>query len=173
MGDGQRKTARQTKRPSRKSVTVLVRPMRLSDFEFVRDLSAKIDGYTVPPLYVLWMLREFHAELCLIAESSRKERLGYMLAMATGLNSRRLFIWQFASTFQGQRILAATSFAKQVQKLVKKYGIKELVFTAEPNSGATRSIRRLSKQIFERTPRPGSRLPRAISQREQEYYIFV
>jgi len=173
MTERLRKAIVQAKQVKMKAAGVSVRPMRFSDFEFIRDLTVKIDGYTVPPLYVLWMLRRFHGEFCLIAEGPRKERLGYMLAMVTGIPSRRVFIWQFASTFHGQRVQTATSFARHVHKLVKKHGIDELVFTAEPRSSGTRSIKRLSRLIFGCTPRAGSRLPKSISPREQEYHILV
>src|ERR1700676_806202 len=81
---------------------VLVRPIRLSDFRFIRGLSATIDGYTVPPPYVLWMLGRFQGELCLIAEDPNREPLGYMLAMSVGLGSSEIFIWQLVTNFRGQ-----------------------------------------------------------------------
>src|SRR5258706_13912727 len=77
-----------------RNAPVLVRPIRPSDFGFIRDMAATIEGYTVPPPYVLWMLGRLPGELCLIAEDRAQEPLGYMLAMSVGLQSNEVFIWQ-------------------------------------------------------------------------------
>jgi hypothetical protein len=155
----------------RKSLA-LVRPVRLSDFEFIRELSATIDGYTIPPLYILWMLTRFQGDLCFIAEDTSQEPLGYMLAMSAGIGSSEIFIWQFATNFRGQRLRAGTALASHVRRLVKKYGIERITFTAVPESAGTISITSLAKQMFGRTPKMGVPLPRSISATEHEFHLL-
>src|SRR5437660_11968394 len=81
---------------------VRVRAISLADFKFIRRLSATIQGYTVPPPYILWMLMRFQGDLCLIVEDGSQEPLGYMLAMSAGIASSEIFIWQFATNYRGQ-----------------------------------------------------------------------
>jgi len=163
---------RSVSRNERSNATVHVRPVRLSDFGFIRDLSATIDGYTVPPLYVLWMFRRFEVELCLIAESPTQELVGYMLAMSAGTHSNEIFIWQLATTFKGQRLRAGASLARHVRKLARKRAIQRITFTAVPDSAATRSIACLAKEAFGSTLSTGRRLPRSISVKEREFYLL-
>jgi hypothetical protein len=152
---------------------VLVRPIRLGDFPFIQGLSATIDGYTVPPSYILWMLGRFQSELCLIAEDSAQEPLGYMLAMSAGLGSSGIFIWQLATNFRGQRLRAGSMLANHVRKLVKKHCIEQITFTAVPDSAGTRAIASLAKQMFGRTLTKGARLPRSISASECEFHLLL
>jgi hypothetical protein len=151
---------------------VLVRPVRLSDFEFIRGLSSTINGYTVPPPYILWMFMRFQGELCLIAEDACQEPLGYTLATSAGIGSTEIFIWQLATNYRGQRLRAGTALASHVRKLVKKHGIERITFTAVPDSAGTISIASLAKQMFGRAPRMGARLPRSISATEREFHLL-
>jgi hypothetical protein len=151
---------------------VLVRPVRLADFQFIRGLSSKISGYTVPPPYILWMLTRYQGELCLIAEDASREPLGYMLAMSTGFGSSEIFIWQLATDYRGQRLRAGTALASHVRRLVEKHGIERITFTAVPDSAGTKSIASLAKQMFGRTPKIGARLPGSISATEREFHLL-
>jgi hypothetical protein len=151
---------------------VLVRPVKLPDFQFIRGLSSTIGGYTVPPPYILWMLTRFQGELCLMAEDAAREPLGYMLAMTAGIGSTEIFIWQLATNYRGQRLRAGTALASHVRRLVKKYGIERITFTAVPDSVGTLSIASLAKQMFGRTPRMGARLPRSVSASEREFQLL-
>jgi hypothetical protein len=150
---------------------VSVRSIRVSDFEFIRDTSAHVGGYTIPPLYVLWMLSRNHREVCLIAESSRGQPIGYLLAMTTGLESRGLFIWQFASTFEGTRLRASKSIANRIRRIVVRQRIQRITFTAVPESGATKSIASLARQVLGRRLNAGPWLDKSVSRREREFYI--
>jgi hypothetical protein len=151
---------------------VRVRAIRLSDFQFIRGLSATIQGYTVPPPYILWMLTRFQGELCLIAEDASQEPLGYMLAMSDGIASSEIFIWQWATNYRGQRVRAGNALASHVRKLVKKHGIERITFTAVPDSAGTKAIASLAKQTFAHPPRIGARLPRSISATEHEFHLL-
>ncbi len=155
-----------------KNASVLVRPIRLADFEFIRDLSSTIEGYTVPPPYVLWMFRRFQRELCLIAEGPTREPLGYMLAMSAGVHSNEIFIWQLATTFKGQRLRTSSSLASHVRELVRKRGIRRITFTAVLDSAAMRSIASLAYEMFGRRQATGARLPRSISANEREFHLL-
>lgn len=152
---------------------IRVRAIRLSDFQFIRELSATIYGYTVPPPYILWMLKRFHGTLCLIAEDESKNRLGYMLGMNVGIASNEIFIWQWATNYRGQRLRAANALAGHIRKLVKKYSIERITFTALPNSPSTKAVASLAKQMFGHTPKVGARIPRLISATEREFHLFV
>jgi hypothetical protein len=154
------------------NATLLVRPIRRSDFTFIRELSKRIEGYTVPPPYVLWMLRRFQGELCLIVEGPTHKPLGYMLATSGGIRSSEMFIWQLAATFEGRRLRVSVKLASHVRKLVKKHSIQRITFTAVPDSGATRSIASLANQVFGRTLTAGSRLPKSVAASEREFYFL-
>jgi hypothetical protein len=151
---------------------ILVRQIRLSDFQFIRGLSSTIAGYTVPPPYILWMLTRFQGELCLLAEDASREPLGYMLATSAGIGSTEIFIWQLATNFRGRRLRAGTALASHVRRLVKKHGIERITFTAVPDSVGTISIASLAKQMFGRTPKMGASLPGRISSTEREFHLL-
>jgi hypothetical protein len=151
---------------------VFVRPVRLSDFQFIQSLSSTIDGYTVPPPYILWMFTRFQGELCLLAEDASREPLGYMLATSAGIGSTEVFIWQLATNYRGQRLRAGTALASYVRRLVRKHGIERIAFTAVPDSLGAISIAHLAKRMFDRTPKMGGRLPGSISATEREFHIL-
>src|SRR3954466_3417642 len=99
-----------------------VRPMERSDFSFIRKLASTIPNYTVPPLYILWMFSTFQKRLCAVAHCVGHGDVGYLLGMRGEVRSGAMFVWQFACTFEGQRLRAPELLAKHLKKYAQRNG---------------------------------------------------
>jgi hypothetical protein len=157
----------------RRKPSLLVRPVEVSDFEFVRRLAARIEGYTVPPTYVLWMFCRFYPQFCVVAEGPRGVRLAYLLAMPVEVRSGAVFVWQVASTFKGQRLHAGTELAQHLRTVAGKQDRHRILFTTVPRSASEKLVTSLAERVFHTSPRLGSPLPKSASVGEYEYSLFV
>ncbi len=157
-----------TKKPS-----IFVRPIEVSDFDFIRTLASKIEGYTIPPPYVLWMFSRFQMDFCAVAQENDGCQLGYLLAMSGLPHPATAFVWQFACTFRGQRLQASRKLAKHLKTAVEKHGIGKILFTTVPRSAADRSVAAVAKKVFHALPRPGPKMPKSVSSDECEYCVHL
>ena len=140
--------------------TVLVRPIEVSDFDFIRTLASKTKGYTLPPRYILWTLCRFQGELGAIAEEPGSAPVGYLLALPVGIHSDAIFVWQLATTFRGQRLKAADALAEHVKAKAQQHDIRRVIFTSCTQSATDQSIQSLAARVFHASPAPGVLLPR-------------
>jgi hypothetical protein len=164
--DGQREKS------AGKPIPVRVRPIKTSDFDFIRDLASRSAGYTVPTPYVLWMLTTFQREFCAVANARGYGNLGYLLVSPVGVRSDRVFVWQLACTFRGQRLRAPDALAEHLKRTARKYGVRRICFTSRPNSPQGRFVRSLAERVFHVQPALGKRLPGQISG-ESEYTLTL
>jgi hypothetical protein len=165
--------SRKTKRVSASNASrVRIRKLRVSDISFIQNLAVRTPGYSVCPAYLLWALSRFQQELCVVAETKRKrERLGFMLALQTGIRSNTVFVWQLASTVRGQRMRAGLELACYLRDIMRKHQLRKIAFTTVPNSATERSLRTLARQAFGRSPTITRPLPKAISRGENEFLL--
>jgi hypothetical protein len=151
---------------------VLVRPIKQSDFVFVRTLASQTQGYTVPPDYVLWMLTRFHGDFCSVAKEAGGSRVGYLLAMQTAVKDT-IVVWQFVSTFAGRRVLAARELAKNLKVVAQENRIRQIIFTCVPRSAAERLVRSVVKKVFGVLPVKGLPLSPRLFGSECEYCVTL
>ncbi len=154
-----------------KNGQVTVRPFNESDFEFIRNLATKTEGYTVCPPYILWVLSRFQPQLCGIAEEIGRGSVGYLLALPVAIDCEAVFVWQLASTFRGRRLDAPAKLLKYLISGMRKHGIETLFFTTIPNSKAERDVRALAQRVFAASPIRGTPVPREASHGEHEYRV--
>lgn len=156
-----------------KTPTVVVRPLRAEDFEFVRSLAGTISGYTTCPPYVLWMLTRLHGQFCAVAVAPDQGHLGYLLAMSASDPADAVFVWQLAVTFRGRRRKAQDYLASHLRQAAQARGKRRIIFTSVPNSTAERSVKALAKRIFLVFPQMTQRLPASVSNKEREYSLSL
>lgn len=162
----------QGKKSARKAITVRVRPIKASDFDFIQDLSSRSPGYTVPAPYVLWMLGTIQTEFCAVADARGYGNLGYLLVLPGEVPSDAVFVWQLACTFRGQRLRAPDALAAHLRKAAEKYGVQRICFTSSPNSPQYRFVKSLAGRVFHVKPIRVGRLPRRIST-ESKYMLML
>lgn len=154
---------------------IRIRPLQVSDFTFVRRLAAKHRGFTVPPPYVLWLLKETNGRFCMVAEHAQFGRVAYLLSVPVtqprGKNV--LYIWQMASSKAGRRAGAVDVLLLQLRTLIRKMRIRYILFTMVPDSPEFRLIRRYAHSLFRNTPHPGQNLPPIVSRCEYEFTVAV
>jgi hypothetical protein len=151
----------------------MARPILPGDFEFVRSLASTVSGYTVCPLYLLWMLSRFHGELCAVAVDANDNRIGYILAVLAGDSAHTVFVWQLAATFRGRRLKAPDHLASHLKRAAIARGARTIVFTSVPRSATERSVKAIAKRIFHVSPRKGSPLPELLAGAEYEYSLSL
>lgn len=156
-----------------KKAHILIRPLKSSDFGFIRALASKIEGYTVCPPYILWMLTRFQGQLCAVAEETGRGPVGYLLAIPVGICGDALFVWQLASTFRGQRLDAPGKMVRRLKTVVKKRGIKTIFFTTIPKSVMEVNVKSLAERVFGIAPVASHRLSKPASHGEREYRLTV
>src|ERR1700722_19266339 len=88
----------------RASKWIHVRPLKVSDFGFVRRLASRKANFTVPPPYVLWLLKQTNPRSCMVAEHVKFGPVAYLLSVPVGKpRSSVLYIWQLAASATGKR----------------------------------------------------------------------
>jgi hypothetical protein len=151
---------------------VRVRPIKHSDFVFVRTLASQTQGYTVPPDYVLWMLTRFHGDFCSVAKEVGGNNVGYLLAMQTAVKDT-IFVWQFVATFRGQRLQAAKELVKHLKAVAQEHKIRQILFTCVPRSPAERLVRSVAKRVFRSSPVRGLPLSEWLFGGEYQYSLTL
>lgn len=158
----------------RASKWIRVRPLDVSDFRFVRQLASKQDNFTVPPLFVLWLLKQANGRSCLVADHVKFGPVAYLLSLPVSKPGRKaLYVWQLAASASGQRVGAIEMLLLELRAFVRRMRIRSLVFTAVPNSPEFRAIRRYAYTLSAGRPQPLQQLPPTVSQTEHEFTIKV
>jgi hypothetical protein len=158
--------------PTAKSIRV--RPLEVSDFAFIRRLSSKKTNFTVPPAYVLWLLKQTSSQSCMVAEHVKLGPLAYLLSVPFNKARRNvLYIWQLTASRKGQRTGAMNVLLLGLRSYVHRMKIRSLVFTAIPDSAEFRAIRRYAYALSAKEPTPSQELPSMVSRNECEFTIMV
>jgi hypothetical protein len=151
-----------------------VRPLKVSDFGFIRRLASKKGNFTVPPPYVLWLLKQTNSRSCMVAEHVELGLVAYLLALRVNTSRGKvLYVWQLAASKRGlseggihELLLALRSFMRRVR-------VQRVLFTADPESPEFRAVRRYAYSLFGAAPRSGQNLPASVSQSEREFFVKV
>ena len=151
--------------------SILVRPITIEDFQFVRDLAAEQQNFTIPPPYVLWLLSRVEGQVCLIATSVSGVPLGYLLAVRVEVPSHSVFVWQLASINGRPGVDAATSLLLNLRNYAKCRRVERIVFSAIPESASFRVIKKHCQDVFSALPKEIGSLPRIIAPGEHEYVL--
>ncbi len=153
--------------------TVHVRPLQLSDFTFVRQLAAEQPNFTIPPMYVLWLLIKVRPDLCVVAETDTHETVGYMLALPINQTPRSIYVWQLAHRRHSTRTSVALPLLRHLKGVAKKLRTTRLIFSTRRESAAFRAIRRNATTIFGKAPQYVADLPILIGPGESEFNLTL
>jgi len=153
---------------------IRVRPLEVSDFRFVRRLALKQTNFTVPPLYILWLLKQTNARSCLVADHVKFGPVAYVLSLLVSKPKRKvLYVWQLAVSASGRRTGALDELLLGLRSFVRRTRTRSLLFTAVPYSPEFRAIRRYAYTLSARGLRPSQKLPTIVSRNEREFVITV
>jgi hypothetical protein len=151
-----------------------VRPMEVSDFQFIRRLASTQFQFTRPPYYVLWLLKRTNSQFCMVVDPKRLGPVAYMLSLpVSNTRNKHLYVWQLAATPQGHQKGAIHLLLLALRKLVRRKGVRSLSFTTVPGSKEYRVIRRYANTLSGAAPRSQVRLPSIVSRNEHEFVIRV
>ena len=153
---------------------IRVRPIKTSDFSFIRRIASKQIHFTVPPLFVLWLLKRTNSRSCMVAEHLKFGPVAYLLSILVCERRQKvLYIWQLAASARGVRTGAIDETLLALRDFVRRKDVKRLFFTVDPASPEYRAIRRYAYSLFGRRLASGKVLPRSISLTEREYMVRV
>jgi len=156
------------------SQTIRIRPMEVSDFQFIRRLASTQFQFTCPPHYILWMLTRTNSRNCIVAEDAKYGPVAYLLSLPVSTSRERtLYIWQLAASARGRRNGAIHLLLLALRKFVRRMRIRFLVFSAVPDSPEFRAIRRQARTIFGTVRDSRHILPPGVSRNEHEFVIRV
>ncbi len=150
---------------------ILVRPMSLEDYGFIRDTAAQERNFTIPPLYVLWLLSKIKGDICLVAEDVVGGRLAYLLAVPVSEPPNSLFVWQLAVRDHASSSDAIRSLLLKLHQISTSIGISSIFFSSIPGSAAHRAISKHIKDIVSKEPVQTSLLEEMIAPGEVEFRI--
>jgi len=148
-----------------------VRPLEIADFAFVQALASRQANFTVPPLYVLWLMLRIKGAICLIAEHSSKGRLAYLLAVPINGPEDSIFVWQLAALEGSARTKATLALLAEFRNIVGELAVRSIVFSSVPNSAVFRAIRRYAWTVFSSVPETLNALPSAVNDKESEFRL--
>ena len=148
-----------------------VRKLEVADFSFVRDLAALQPNFTIPPPYVLWLLLKIKGDVCLLAESESGVPLAYLLAVPVDEPANSLYVWQLATSSQGQNADAVFGLLLEMYEVTKKLGIATVIFSAQPGSPSLRAVQKYLFKILRKKPVRTVVLPAIVAPDESEYKI--
>jgi len=148
-----------------------VRPIEIGDFDFVRDLASKQRNFTVPPVYVLWLLIRIKGAICLIAEHSSEGPRAYLLAVPVEGAEDSMFVWQLAASKGLGREKVTFALLAEFRNIAHKFAVRNIAFSSVPNSASFRTIRRLAWEVFSSEPKAISALPPSIGRKESEFLL--
>jgi hypothetical protein len=158
----------------RASKWIRVRPLKVSDFGFIRRLASKQANFTVPPLFVLWLLKQTNSPSCMVAEHVRVGPVAYLLSLPVSKRGGKvLYVWQLAASAGGRRTGAIDMLLLRLRAFVRRMRVRSLLFTAIPDSPEFRAIRRYAYTLSAGRPRSHRELPSMVSRNEHEFTIRV
>jgi hypothetical protein len=167
----ERSTPNVEERPSMTNVShIHVRPLELADFDFVQALASKQPNFTVPPVYVLWLMLRIKGAICLAAEHNDKGLTGYLLAVPVEGSQASIFVWQLAASNQMTQKSVLAILAEFRKKIIESH-IETVLFSGVPDSPRFRAIRQYSWQIFEVMPHEANILPSLVAIDESEFVV--
>lgn len=148
-----------------------VRPLEIGDFDFVRNLASKQPNFTVPPVYVLWLMLRIEGAICLVAEHSSKGQLGYLLSVPVKGPRRSIFVWQLAVQSDSADTNPAIALLSEFRREITQSSIHDVLFSTVPQSAAFRTIRRYALKVFSSVPQRTSALPTTVAATESEFLL--
>ena len=153
-----------------RSKLIRIRPLEVSDFRFVRRLASKQSNFTVPPLFVLWLLKQTNSRSCMVAEHTKLGPVAYLLSLpVNGPRRKILYVWQLAASASGRRTGAINVLLLALRTYVRRTRVHSLLFTAVPSSPEFRAIRRYAYILSADMPRTHQEVPSIISRNEHEF----
>jgi hypothetical protein len=154
--------------------SIRVRPLRVSDFAFIRRLASKKRNFTVPPPYVLWLLTQTNSPSCIVAEQSRLGLVGYLLSLLVSTpKGKVLYVWQLAASKNGLSAGAIHELLLTLRSFMRRTRVRRVFFTAIPKSPELRAIRRYAYSLFGADLRSQRILPASVSRGEREFMVKV
>ncbi len=148
-----------------------VRSLEIADFDFVRDLASQQPNFTVPPMYVLWLILRIKGAICLVAEHSGRGPMAYMLAVPVEGPEQTVFVWQLASTKSGQKAKATLALLTEFRTILARRSVRTIAFSSVPNSPNYRAIRQYAWKVFSLPPERTGLLPFSVSSSESEFLL--
>jgi hypothetical protein len=150
-----------------------IRPLEIGDFNFVRELASRQRNFTIPPVYVLWLMLRIKGAISLVAEHSSEGPVAYLLAVPITAPAESIFIWQLAASKGAERVKATLTLLGEFQKIASELAVRTIVFSSVPDSPAFRTIRRLAWTVFSSTPEALHTLPISVNAKESEYQLTL
>ena len=148
-----------------------VRPLEIGDFNFVREMASRQRNFTIPPVYVLWLIVRIKGAACFVAEDSDRGQAGYLLAVPIEGPEESLFVWQLAALPGGEQEKTTLSLLVALREFASDRHIRAIAFSMEPRSAAYRLISRYTSKLAASSPRFTSVLPPIVATGESEYRI--
>lgn len=158
----------------RASKWIYVRPLKVSDFGFIRRLASKKTNFTVPPPYVLWLLKQTNSPSCMVAEHAKLGPVGYLLSLLVGTpRGNVLYVWQLAASKSGLSEGGIHELLLALRSFMRRKRVQRVFFTAVPQSPELRAIRRYAYSLFGTALRSQQILPASVSRGEHEFMVRV
>ena len=148
-----------------------VRRLEIGDFNFVRELASRQPGFTVPPVYVLWLMLKVKGAVSLVAEHSSDGLLGYLIAVPLEGPSNSMFIWQLAVSKGPRRPKATMALLTEFRRMMKRLSIRNIFFSSVPHSAVLRVIRGYARRVFSSEPNALNSLPPGVNSEESEFLL--
>jgi len=148
-----------------------VRPLEIADFDFVRELASRQRNFTVPPLYVLWLMLKIKGAISLVAEHNREGLVGYLIAVPVEGPANSLFVWQLAVSKGSRRTKAAIALLMELREIIEERSIRNIFFSTVPSSAVFRALRSYARKVFSSVPDVLNSLPPAVSAKETEFLL--
>jgi hypothetical protein len=158
----------------RTSKWIRVRPLEVSDFRFIRRLASKQENFTVPPFYVLWLLKETNGQCCLVAQHAKLGPVAYLLSILVTARRRKvLYVWQLAASKRGLELGATEVLLLTLRAFMRRTRVQKVFFTADPESAQFRAIRKYAYALYGAGLRHRRPLPSSVSRSEREFVVRV
>jgi hypothetical protein len=148
-----------------------IRPLEIGDFDFVRELASKQPSFTIPPVYVLWLVLKIKGAISLVAEHNRDGLLGYLIAVPIEGPVDSMFVWQFAVSKGSRRLKATMALLTEFRTIIEERSIRNIFFSTEPRSPVFRTLRSYARKVFSSVPDVLNSLPPAVSAKESEFLL--
>lgn len=145
--------------------------MAIDDYGFIRDTAAKQRNFTIPPLYVLWLLARIKGEICFVAEDAEGGRLAYLLAVPVSEPPNALFVWQLAARNELANSDAVRALIQALKQQCLRGDIGSIYFSSIPNTAVLRILKGYIREIFDTEPIQTSVLHELIAPGEVEFRI--
>src|SRR5437016_10449082 len=128
---------------------IRVRPLKASDFKFIRRLASKQANFTVPPLYILWLLKQTNSRSCMVAEHAKLGPVAYLLSLIVSTpRGKILYVWQLAASKKGLQAGATNVLLLALRAFIHRVRVQRVFFTSIPDSPHFRAIRRYAYTLF-------------------------